>query len=166
MATNNERLCLAFLLTALMVFSTLSFFMEPVEPADEIEGIETNDLINGRQGPSADACEGISFEDMFYYNYAEFTVEINDEWDGGYVQAKAMVNGSYTTTLRNDLDGLFEGLAGGANGWLSTDEKDGVEAVGKDCVVQTYTRIGFRDGPSHRGGPGVNWNNACLLYTS
>ena len=56
MATNNERLCLAFLLTALMVFSTLSFFMEPVEPADEIEGIETNDLINGRQGPSADGC--------------------------------------------------------------------------------------------------------------
>lgn len=163
MATNNERLCLAFLLTALMVFSTLSFFMEPVEPADEIEGIETNDLINGRQGPSADGCEGISFEDMFYYNYAEFTVEINDEWDGGYVQAKAMVNGSYTTTLRNDLDGLFEGLAGGANGWLSTDEKDGVEAVGKDCVVQTYTRIGFRDGPSHRGGPGVNWNNATWI---
>ena len=81
MATNNERLCLAFLLTALMVFSTLSFFMEPVEPVDEIEGFETNDLISGRQGPSADACEGISFEDMFYYNYAEFTIQINDDWD-------------------------------------------------------------------------------------
>nr|AIF18485.1 hypothetical protein [uncultured marine group II/III euryarchaeote KM3_83_B05] len=161
MATSNERLCLAFLLTALMVFSTLSLFMQPNEPTEEIEEIETIDSTTGRQ-PTAD-CEGISFEDMFYYNYAEFTVQINDEWDGGYVRAKAMVNGTDTTTLRNDLDGLFEGLAGGANGWLSTDEKDGVEAVGKDCVVQTYTRIGFRGGPSHRGGPGVNWNNATWI---
>jgi hypothetical protein len=78
MATSNERFCLAFLLTALMVFTTLSLFMQPVEPVDEIEVIETNDLTSGRQGPSADACEGISFEDMFYYNYAEFTVQIND----------------------------------------------------------------------------------------
>ncbi|PXY75690.1 MAG: hypothetical protein CXX81_17625 [Methanobacteriota archaeon] len=144
-----------------MVFSALPGFMQPNEPTEEIEEIETIDSTSGRQ-PTAD-CEGISFEDMFYYNYAEFTVQINDDWDGGYVRAKAMVNGSDTTTLRNDLDGLFEGLAGGANGWLSTDEKDGVEAVGKDCVAQTYTRIGFRGGPSHRGGPGVNWNNATWI---
>ncbi len=161
MATSNERFCLAFLLMALMVFSALPGFMQPNEPTEEIEEIETIDSTSGRQ-PTAD-CEGISFEDMFYYNYAEFTVQINDDWDGGYVRAKAMVNGSDTTTLRNDLDGLFEGLAGGANGWLSTDEKDGVEAVGKDCVAQTYTRIGFRGGPSHRGGPGVNWNNATWI---
>mgnify|MGYP000529785296 CR=1 FL=1 len=92
MATSNERFCLAFLLTALMVFSTLSLFTQPNEPTEEIEEIETIDSTSGRQ-PTAD-CEGISFEDMFYYNYAEFTVEINDQWDGGYVRAKAMVNGS------------------------------------------------------------------------
>ncbi|MBT4059031.1 MAG: hypothetical protein HOE69_01825 [Euryarchaeota archaeon] len=138
--------------------------METVEPTDmtnQIEEIETIDEVTGRQ-VDAD-CTGYSFEDMFYYNYGEFIIEINPTWDGAFLRAKAMVNGTDAANMRDDLDGLFEGLAGGDNGWLSTDERDGVEAIGKDCVVQTYTRIGLRGGPSHRGGSGVNWNNATWI---
>ncbi len=153
--TNLQRTAIALGLGLLMVLVSLAsithneYIEEPI-----IESLATE----GRQ-IEAD-CEGISFEDMFYYNYAEFTIDVDDTWDGGTVKAAAYVNGSDSAVLRGDLDGLFEGLPGGDNGWLSTDERDGVEAVGKDCVVQTYTRLGFRGGPSHRGGQGVNWNNA------
>ena len=164
MATSKERYCLAFVLIAMMMFSTLPAMMNPVNLAEENNQptpLEISDSVSGRQ-VDAD-CTGYSFEDMFYYNYGEFIIEINENWDGAYVRAKAVVNGSDAGYLRESLDGLFDGLAGGNNSWLSTDEKDGVEAIGKDCVVQTYTRIGIRGGPSHRGGTGVNWNNATWI---
>ena len=161
MARSNERFCLAFVLILLMVFSVMSHIMQPTAVEDDVKEIETTDFTSGRQ-VDAD-CTGYSFEDMFYYNYATFHVEINQNWDGAFVRAMAMVNGTDAANMRDDLDGLFEGLPGGDNGWLSTDEKDGVEAVGKDCVEQTYTRIGFRGGSPHRGGAGVNWNNATWI---
>ncbi len=148
-------------MTVLMVAVTLTTFgFGPHEEADSMR-IESADSVSGRQ-VEAD-CTGYSFEDMFFYNYAEFQIEINPNWDGGYIRAMAMVNGSDAGVLRESLDGLFDGLPGGANDWLSTDEKDGVEAIGQDCVEQTYTRIGFRGGPSHRGGQGVDWNNATWV---
>ncbi len=161
MAIRNGRLCSAFVLVALMIFASLLHITEPTtieEPENEI------DILNSATGRQIEAdCTGYSFEDMFYYNYADFDVVINQNWDGGFVRAMAMVNGTYSGDLRESLDGLFEGLPGGDNSWLSTDEKDGVEAIGIDCVVQTYTRIGFRGGPAHRGGEGVNWNNATWV---
>ena len=161
MATRNGRVYFALILVALMIFSSLLHVTEPTMIEEETNEIDTLNSATGRQ-VEAD-CTGYSFEDMFYYNYADFNVVINQNWDGASVRAMAMVNGTYAGDLRESLDGLFEGLPGGDNNWLSTDEKDGVEAIGIDCVVQTYTRIGFRGGPAHRGGPGVNWNNATWI---
>ncbi len=162
MQTRNGQLFFAFVLVALMIFSSLPSMMQPAAIDEDVNEIETINSATGRQGIEAD-CTGYSFEDMFYYNYADFEVTINENWDGASVQASAMVNGTFAGDLRDSLDGLFEGLPGGDNNWLSTDERGGVEAVGVDCVIQTYTRIGFRGGPPHRGGSGVDWNNATWI---
>ena len=108
-------------------------------------------------------CEGLTFEDIFNYSYAHFDIDVYDTWDGAQFNLVAYVNGSMAGDLRADVDELFDGLPGGNNSYLSTDERDGLEAVGMDCVVQTYTRTGFRGGPAHRGGQGVDWNNATWV---
>ena len=108
-------------------------------------------------------CEGLTFEDIFNYSYAYFDIDVDDTWDGAQFSLVAYVNETMAGDLRADVDELFDGLPGGNNGYMSTDERDGLEAVGQDCVVETYTRTGFRGGPAHRGGQGVDWNNATWI---
>lgn len=166
MARDNQRTTAAIWMAILAILGTFVGLLSPealTAPGEDpvIEGDE--EFTSARQAPEAD-CAGISFEDMFYYDYANFDVDLNNDWESAGVGAEAFVNGTNGDIVRTDLEGLFDGLPKGNDSWLSTDEKDGVRTVGKDCVVETYTRIGLRDGPSHRGGQGVDWNN--LTWTS
>ena len=148
----------AILLTALMLVSTVQL---PTEVTEETEPSETS----ARQNSVEAACEGLTFEDMFNYTHAKFDIQLNDDWSSAYVQAVAWINGSLSDQVRLDLEGLFEGLPGGDNGWLSSDEYSAIENIAAECVTQTNPRIGFRGGPAHRGGEGVNWYNATWENT-
>ena len=113
----------------------------------------------------ADACEGITFEDMFEYSYAKFEVDIDPSYETAFVRAEAYINGTLSDTVRTDLDELVgeTGAPGGANGYLSSQERDAIEEIAKDCVVVTNPRFGFRTGLPHRGGDGVDWKNASWV---
>ena len=71
--------------------------------------------------------------------------------------ANAWVNGSNSAIVRDNLDGLFEGLPGGDNDWISTDERDAVRSIGPKCIADMETRLGMREGIPHSGG--VDWND-------
>ena len=150
-------LLLALLLASLSAGMIGQTGQQGIDPA--LDGAEA--ATSARQ-VEAD-CEGLTFEDIFNYSYAHFDIDVYDTWDGAQFNLVAYVNGSMAGDLRADVDELFDGLPGGNNSYLSTDERDGLEAVGMDCVVQTYTRTGFRGGPAHRGGQGVDWNNATWV---
>ena len=72
----------------------------------------------------------------------------------GLTKAKAAV-------VRDNLDSLFEGFPGGNNDWISTDERDAVREIGAKCIADMYTRIGIKEGRTHRGG--ASWNNATFV---
>ncbi|RUA03859.1 MAG: hypothetical protein DSY88_04590, partial [Candidatus Poseidoniales archaeon] len=150
-------LLLALLLASLSAGMIGQTGQQGIDPA--LDGAEA--ATSARQ-VEAD-CEGLTFEDIFNYSYAHFDIDVYDTWDGAQFNLVAYVNGSMAGDLRADVDELFDGLPGGNNSYLSSDERDGLEAVGMDCVVQTYTRTGFRGGPAHRGGQGVDWNNATWV---
>jgi len=98
-------------------------------------------------------CSGLTFEDLFEYDFASFDIEIYDDWATVDYYANSWVNGSNAATVRDNLDGLFDGLApGGGNDWLSTDERDAVRAIGPDCIADMDTRIGLKEGVAHRSG--------------
>ena len=147
----------AVLLTALMLTSLIQ---QPTEMSEESMPLEA-----GRQSSIEAACEGLTFEDMFNYTHATFDIQMNDDWESAYVEAVAWINGTLADQVRLDLEGLFEGLPGGDNGWLSSDEYQAIDSVAAECVTQTNPRIGFRGGPAHRGGDGVNWYNATWENT-
>ena len=128
-----------------------SLIPQPTEMSDESAPLEA-----GRQQSVEAACEGLTFEDMFNYTHATFDVQMNDDWESAYVQAIAWINGTLADQVRLDLEGLFEGLPGGDNGWLSSDEYQAIDSIAAECVTQTNPRIGFRGGPPHRGGDGVH----------
>jgi len=157
MRSSTKCNILAILLTALML---ASFIPQPTEMSDESAPLEA-----GRQQSVEAACEGLTFEDMFNYTHAKFDVQMNDDWESAYVQAVAWINGTLADQVRLDLEGLFEGLPGGDNGWLSSDEYQAIDSIAAECVTQTNPRIGFRGGPPHRGGDGVNWYNATWENT-
>ena len=147
----------AVLLTALMLTSLIQ---QPAEMSEESVPLEA-----GRQSSIEAACEGLTFEDMFNYTHATFDIRMNDDWESAYVEAVAWINGTLADQVRLDLEGLFEGLPGGDNGWLSSDAYQAIDSVAAECVTQTNPRIGFRGGPAHRGGDGVNWYNATWENT-
>ena len=148
----------AILLTALMLASTVQL---PSEVAEEIEPTETT----ARQSSVEAACEGLTFEDMFNYTHAIFDITVNDDWASADVSAVAWINGTLSDQVRVDLESFFEGLPGGDNGYLSSDEYNAIENIAAECVTQTNPRVGFRGGPAHRGGDGVNWYNASWENT-
>ena len=80
-----------------------------------------------------------------------FTLDINDDWGTGVMDAKAWVNGSKSAIVRDNLDSLFEGVPGGDDDWISTDEREAVRSIGPKCIADMETRLGIREGPSHRG---------------
>ena len=117
---------------------------------------------SGRQAADVD-CTGYTFEDLFEYNNAIFMFEILDDWATSDLYANSWVNESRAAVVRDNLDGLFEGLEayGGNNDWISTDERDAVREVGAKCIADMYTRIGIREGIPHRGG--VDWNDVQFV---
>ena len=117
---------------------------------------------DGRQGLSIEEeCEGLKFEDLFDYDFANFIINVGDDWATAEMNADAFVNGSKSSIVRENLDGLFEGLSGGDNGFISTDERDAVRAIGPKCIGAMDTRIGMREGIPHRGSP--DWNNLTFV---
>lgn len=105
----------------------------------------------------AEECGGLTFEDLFVYDFALFELKVHDDWATGEMNANAWVNGSNSATVRENLDGLFDGLPGGNNSWISTDERDAVRGIGPKCIGAMDTRIGMREGIPHSGG--VDWND-------
>ncbi len=111
----------------------------------------------GRQDTLDVDCSGYSFEDLFEYDFALFELNVLDDWATGDMYANAWVNGSNSAIVRANLDGLFEGLPGGDNEWISTDERDAVRSIGPKCIADMETRLGMREGIPHSGG--VDWND-------
>ena len=117
---------------------------------------------DGRQAEQiTDECEGLKFEDLFNYDFADFIINFGDDWATAEMDAGAFVNGSKSSIVRDNLDGLFEGLSGGGNDWISTDERDAVRAIGPKCIGVMDTRVGVREGIPHRGTP--DWNNMSFV---
>ncbi len=129
-------------------------------PSIETSTLENEDQAqstSGRQGSLDVDCSGYTFEDLFEYDFALFNLDINDDWATGAMEAQAWVNGSKSAVVRDNLDGLFEGVPGGDDDWMSTDEREAVRSIGPKCIADMETRLGIREGISHRGG--VDWND-------
>tara|TARA_B100000900_G_scaffold129102_2_gene109129 strand:- start:3564 stop:5495 length:1932 start_codon:yes stop_codon:yes gene_type:complete len=141
----------ALSLIILMILMILSPIAEQSQLTDE-KISETA----GRQLDDVD-CSGYTFEDLFDYNFALFNINIEDDWATSSMSATAYVNGSNSATVRENLDGLFDGAPGGNNSWISTDEREAVREIGPKCIVDMDTRLGIREGIPHRGG--VDWND-------
>ena len=138
-------------LIILMIMMTLTPLAEEFQ-LDENEIMEAS----GRQLDDVD-CSGYTFEDLFDYNFALFNIDIEDDWATTSMDATAYVNGSNSATVRENLDGLFDGAPGGNNSWISTDEREAVREIGPKCIEDMDTRLGIREGIPHRGG--VDWND-------
>jgi len=134
-----------------MIMMTLTPLAEEFQ-LDENEIMEAS----GRQLDDVD-CSGYTFEDLFDYNFALFNIDIEDDWATTSMDATAYVNGSNSATVRENLDGLFDGAPGGNNSWISTDEREAVREIGPKCIEDMDTRLGIREGIPHRGG--VDWND-------
>ena len=112
----------------------------------------------GRQGTDVD-CSGLTFEDLFDYNFAYFDVNVNQDWATADIDANSWVNESKAAIVRANIDQLFDGLPDGSgnNSWLSTDEREAVREIGPKCIADMFTRVGVREGIPHRGA--VDWND-------
>ena len=151
MARSTRPTTLASLSLALLMLSVVS--TPWVSSLDDTAVILPAD---GRQELDVD-CSGYTFEDLFEYDFALFELDVLDDWATGDLYANAWVNGSNSAIVRDNLDGLFEGLPGGDNDWISTDERDAVRSIGPKCIVDMETRLGMREGIPHSGG--VDWND-------
>ena len=153
----HTRILTAIGLMILMVFmGTSSMYSPPIELIEE-EELPTS----GRQLAVEDECKGFKFEDLFDYDFADFKIYIGDDWATAEMDAGSFVNGSKSSVVRENLDGLFEGLNGGNNSFISTDERDAVRAIGPKCIGAMDTRIGMKEGMPHRGAP--DWNNLTFV---
>jgi hypothetical protein len=131
-----------------------------VSPSIEMSALDENEAVNstsGRQGSLDVDCSGYTFEDLFEYDFALFTLDVNDDWATGVMDARAWVNGSKSAVVRDNLDGLFDGVPGGNDDWISTDEREAVRSIGPKCIADMETRLGIREGLAHRGN--VDWND-------
>ena len=74
----------------------------------------TNAEDSGRQTENLDVdCSGYTFEDLFEYNNAIFMFQILDDWATSDLYANSWVNESRASTVRENLDSLFDGVPGG-----------------------------------------------------
>ena len=131
-----------------------------VSPSIEMSALEESEEVHttsGRQGSLDVDCSGYTFEDLFEYDFALFTLDVNDDWATGVMDARAWVNGSKSAVVRDNLDGLFDGVPGGNDDWISTDEREAVRSIGPKCIADMETRLGIREGLAHRGN--VDWND-------
>ena len=156
MADVNTRLKISSLiLSVILLMMTLS----PIQHQEN--GFEENIILDAeaRQDDGEVNCSGLTFEDLFEYDFARFEIDILDDWATANYFANSWVNGSNGAIVRENLDDLLgeNGVPGGGNEFLSTDERDVVRGIGPDCIADMDTRIGLKEGWSHRSG--VDWNN-------
>ena len=145
-------------LILLMLLMGASPLLTPQTELDSSEELPAD----GRQALDiAEECEGLKFEDLFDYDFADFIINMDDDWATAEMDAVAFVNGSKSAIVRENLDGLFEGLSGGDNNFISSDERDAVRAIGPKCIGAMDTRLGMREGIPHRGSP--DWNNMSFV---
>lgn len=151
-ATSSITGLFGLLLTILLLTSVIQFngFQPQLDNSDEMEQA-------GARQPLEVDCSNYTFEELFIYDHGLFNLEINNDWQSGWLEGTAWVNDSRSSELRTNLDELLDGLPGGNNSWLSTDEREAVREVGPDCVGDMTTRMGIREGVAHRGG--VDWND-------
>ena len=93
---------------------------------------------------------GLTFEDLFVYDGAWFWLDVGEDWSSAQMEATAWINGSNAAVVRDNIDGLFEGFPGGANDWLSTDEREAVRNIGPACIEDMNTRLTIDERPSFR----------------
>ncbi|MFL2979084.1 MAG: hypothetical protein DBX05_01940 [Candidatus Poseidoniales archaeon] len=162
----NARQLLTSAIILLMIGATALGCLTPVDERLN-EGDVTLDTESRQTADEliGDACQGLTFEDMFEYSYALFTVDINQDYASAQVRAVAYINNSLSDQVRFDLDDLIGtvGAPGGSNGYLSNQEENMILEVTDDCIVETNPRFGFRTGEPHRGGEGVDWKNASWI---
>lgn len=139
-----------------LVMLLLSILTPSIETST-LENEDQTQATSGRQGSLDVDCSGYTFEDLFEYDFALFNLDINDDWATGAMDAQAWVNGSKSAVVRDNLDGLFEGVPGGDDDWMSTDEREAVRSIGPKCIADMETRLGIREGIAHRGS--VDWND-------
>ena len=147
-------------LTAPMLTVLITLVLMGVSSSPVLTSFADSPVISsteGRQDTLDVDCTGYSFEDLFEYDFALFELNVLDDWATGDMYANAWVNGSNSAIVRDNLDGLFEGLPGGDNDWISTDERDAVRSIGPKCIADMETRLGMREGIPHSGG--VDWND-------
>lgn len=156
MADVNTRLKISsFILSVILLMMTLS----PIQHQEN--GFEEN-IILDTEAREEDVgqvnCSGLTFEDLFDYDFASFEINILDDWATADYYANSWVNGSNAATVRENLDELIgtQDVPGGGNGWLSTDERDAVRAIGPDCIADMDTRIGLKEGVAPRHGVEFN----------
>ena len=90
-------------------------------------------------------CSVLTFEDMFEYTKAVFNFTIASDWSSAEIEAVAWVNGTLADDVRQSLDEYIAQIyPSGDDGWISTDEREGVRDIASECVQSTF----------------------CLLYTS
>ena len=131
------------LLVALVCMSNM--MITPVAVADTSEPPTTS----GRQFEDVN-CAGLTFEDLFVYDGAWFWLDVGEDWSSAQMEATAWINGSNAAVVRDNIDGLFEGFPGGANDWLSTDEREAVRNIGPACIEDMNTRLTIDERPSFR----------------
>ena len=144
-----KRTISALFMVTIMLILAFSAKFENLDPEAAQSKAE------GRQIDSVD-CTGYKFEDLFTYDFANFNIEINDDWASGQYEATAFANVSNAASVRKDLDGLFDGFHGGNNSWISTDERDAVRAVGPMCVADMETRLAITEGNLDRSSEDLN----------
>jgi hypothetical protein len=139
------------LLTLLLFISPMSLSITSADTSARQDGSDDDD-----DDPN---CKGMTFEDLFVYDYAAFDIEILPGWATADVGANSWVNESNAAIVRDNLDGLLVGfeINGGNNDWLSTDEREGIKALGPSCIKDMNTRIGLKEGVAHRGE--ADWND-------
>ena len=156
MADVNTRLKISSLiLSVILLMMTLS----PIQQQEN--GFEDNVILDAeaREDDVGQVnCSGLTFEDLFDYDFASFDINILDDWATVDYYANSWVNGSNAATVRENLDELIgsQDVPGGGNGWLSTDERDAVRAIGPDCIADMDTRIGMKEGVAPRHGVDFN----------
>ena len=156
-----DRGAIASVLTFLMILSMLAPSDQGRDDFDHLEDEPVRMDQLGGGGSLEDQCGSITFENLFEYTHATFDIVVNENWESADVRAVAWVNETLADDLRVSMDEFMAEVDpnDGGDSWISTDEREFFRALASECIEHTLTRIGIRDGPSHRGGGGVDWKN-------
>jgi hypothetical protein len=106
-------------------------------------------------------CSGYNLQDFYQYDYADFHYTINADWSTSNLYSSLFFNGSGASDFRDKLDNFYDGLPGGNDDWISSDEVDAWNSIGPSCLSDMNSNFGIREGVPHRGG--VDWNELSYV---